>query len=334
MKSRILLVAAVLCIAALGFPRQSSALSIVPPTLEFATQPGQTVTGKIKVFNNDKKFQTFFLTTSNFVAGGENGEPDFDFKDDLVDLADWIKLDAKKLELQPDGEAVINVTIEVPKNADPGGHYAGVFLSTTSPEGGNVQVENRTGTLIIVRVDGNVRESATVKELTTASGKTTLNRLPVDLILRIQNTGNVHFRPKGIITIRNMFGGVTSTIDINPKEGAVLPNSARRFEMVWERTAQKAKAGGFFTELSNEWNNFAFGGYTAELSATYGTSNQTLISTFHMTVFPWRVLLIATLLIIAAIVLIVWLVKRYNSAIIKRAQVVSGKTTDKRPPEK
>lgn len=333
MRARILTLAVVMGVtAALGFPHVGRAISIVPPTLEFSTQAGQTVTGKIKILNDEKDFKTFYLSTANFKAGDENGQPEFNFQTDVVDLASWIKLDAASIDLQPGGIANVAVTIEVPKNADPGGHYAGVFVSTTPPDAGNVKVVQKTGTLAILRVEGNVQEAAVVRQFTTSTGKTMLDRLPADLILRIQNTGNVHFRPKGLITIRNMWGGVSATIDINPKEGAVLPSSIRKFDMLWKKDTDTVKSGGFFTEIGNEWNNFALGGYTAELNATYGSSNQTLTSTLHMTIFPWRVMLVVALVVVILIFLIMWLVKSYNASIIKRAKASVTPPT-KRPPQ-
>lgn len=335
MRARILtLTVMVGVIVALGFPRNSLALSLVPPSLEFSTQAGQTVTGKIKIFNDDKDFKTYFLSTANFVAGDENGQPKFDFAAPITDLASWIKTDAQQVDLQPGAVATVGVTIEVPKNADPGGHYAGIFVSTTPPGEGNVKVVQKTGTLVILRVEGNVQESAVVKQFTTSDGKTVVNRLPVGLVLRVQNTGNVHFRPKGTITIRNMWGGVTSTIDINPKEGAVLPNSIRHFDLVWTKNSTDLKRGSVLSEITSEWNNFAFGGYTAELNATYGSSNQTLTGTLHLTVFPWLIILIIVLLLIAIIFLIGWMIKGYNAGIIKRAQASVGTTSEKRPPQK
>lgn len=334
MRSRFLtVVAALVVVATLGFARSSSAISLVPPTLEFSTQAGQTVTGKIKIYNDDKDFKTYYLSTANFTAGGENGEPKFSFQTDVSDLASWMTFDADKVELQPGASASVNVTITVPKAADPGGHYAGAFFSSTPPAKGTVQVEQRTGTLVILRVEGAVREAASVQSFTSDSGKKLFSRLPVDLLVRVQNNGNVHFRPKGTVTVRNMFGGVATTIDLNPKEGAVLPNSVRKFDLMWKKDLDSSKSGSFFAELGNQWNNFALGGYTAQVDATYGTTNQTLSGTFHFTVFPWQLMLVIVLALVIVVIAIVFLVKRYNASIIARAQKSSGSSpSNKRLP--
>ncbi|MEK7637394.1 MAG: hypothetical protein AAB402_03360 [Patescibacteria group bacterium] len=321
MPARLLTVAAMLgAIAVLGWPQASQAISLVPPTLEFSTQPGQTLTGRVKVYNDTKDFQTYYLSTSNFTAGGETGEPKFDFTTDVSDLADWIKPDVNQLDLQPGGQASINLSIAVPTAASPGGHYAGVFFGTTPPDAGNVRVQQRTGTLVILRVEGDIREAAQVAQFAVADSQGSGSHLPISLVLRVQNTGNTHFRPKGFVTIRNMFGGVAATIDVNPKEGAVLPDSVRRFDLTWKKDAASLPAANFFGQVGQEWNNFAFGAYTADLAATYGTTNQNLTAALKVVVVPWRLLLLIVVLLAIVILILTFGIRRYNAAIVKRAE--------------
>lgn len=321
MKVRLLTIIAIAgALVFIGSPRSMRAISLVPPTLEFSTQPGQTLTGRVKVYNDTKDFQTYYLSTANFTAGGETGEPKFDFTAEVSDLADWIKPDTKQLDLQPGGQANINLSIAVPATASPGGHYAGVFFGTTPPDAGNVRVQQRTGTLVILRVEGDIREAAQVVQFTTANNRGSGSHLPINLVLRVQNTGNTHLRPKGFVTIRNMFGGVTATIDINPKEGAVLPDSVRRFDLTWKKDAASLPTANFFGQIGQEWNNFAFGAYTADLAATYGTTNQNLTAALKVVVVPWRLLLLIVILLVIVILILTFGIRRYNAAIVKRAE--------------
>lgn len=327
--STILALAAVLFF---GGVRSSQAISLVPPTLEFASQPGQTLTGTVKIYNDEKAFQTFYLSTANFTSGGETGEPKFDFApSDVVDLASWISTDTKQVDLQPGGVAVVGISIKIPKDASPGGHYAGVFFSATPPNSGNVKVQQKTGSLVILRVEGDVREAGQVSSFGTTSGKNTVSHLPVDLTIKIENTGNTHFRPQGFVTIRNMFGGVTSTIDINPRGGAVLPNSTRRFDVTWTKGSPDT-GSGLLSEFRKEWSSFALGGYTAEVVATYGSTNQNMTATYHLTVMPWLVIIFLLVVIILIIVLLVVGIRHYNASIIKKAEAKLAKNQT-RPPK-
>jgi hypothetical protein len=311
-----------------GLAKPAAAVTLVPPSLELSADPGDTIETKVKLFNETTSALTLTASSANFTAQGEEGEPGFEFDAPSADLAEWIKPGQASFDLEPGATIEIPVKIGIPANAEPGGHYAGLFFGSgaAAAEGGQVGIQSKIGTLVILRVSGNIREAGTVVEFGAAGGQS-LNRLPVGLLLRIQNNGNVHFRPKGFVTIRNMFGGVSATLPINPKDGAVLPNSIRRFTMDWAREEGAAK-GNFFAEVGREWRNFALGTYTAEAVMTYGAENRTLTATAKITVFPWHFLLVLLLGIIVVITLLVLGMRNYNRMIIKRAQG----TPPSRPP--
>src|SRR5437764_638294 len=81
--------------------RSARAFSLVPPILEYTSQPGQTLDAKIKVINNEKQPLTLYVSTANFKAGGETGEPSFDFSSEPSDLATWIQPVDNKIEMEP-----------------------------------------------------------------------------------------------------------------------------------------------------------------------------------------------------------------------------------------
>ena len=320
MKARLLTIFAIAgTLVFIGSPHGAHAISIVPPTLDYTAQPGQTLTGQVKVLNNEKSYQTYYLSTASFTAGGETGEPKFNFKTDISDLALWIKTDTQRVDLQPDNKAVINFTIAVPKDATPGGHYAGIFFSTAPPDSGNVKVQQATGTLVILRVEGQIHETASVATF-VSKGSASFSHLPVTFDLRIQNTGNVHIRPQGTILIKNLFGGESETLSLNDANGAILPNSIRMFDATWKKGSDNATQTGFLNQVKNEWYNFAIGPYTATATMTYGTSKQTLVATTKVTIIPWQLLLVELVILIIVIVIVVLGMSQYNKAIIRKAQ--------------
>lgn len=324
-RSRLVLGLAALAVGGLLVnPRPSSALTLVPPSMEFSVQPGEKVESKIKLFNEEQNPISVFTSVSNFTAKGENGDPDFDFAEDLVGLADWIDVGAGPFTLQPGDRIEIPFSINVPANAEPGGHYASIFFGTDpsirAEDGGQVSIRSLIGSLIILRVAGDVREQAAIESFVPSDNRMSFSRLPVSLELRIENQGNVHIRPQGKIVIKNLFGGETTQLTINEANGAVLPDSVRRFESIWSKDASSSKAGNFFAELGAEWRNFGLGPYTATASVTYGQSGLTLTANTKFSVWPWRILTIGTLLIIGVILGLVFGIRRYNRAIINRAQ--------------
>lgn len=315
------------CMVALAglFVGTARAVTIIPPSLEFSVQPGETIETKVKLFNETADTLTQYSSVANFQAKDETGTPAFADENDLTDLASWITIDAGPFALVSGDRLEIPVTISVPANAEPGGHYAGIFFSNQAPDvtgqGGQIGIAAKVGSLILVRVAGDISERASIAEFGSDGGETMYNRLPVDFVLRMQNQGNVHVRPTGTVTVRNIIGGTTRELTVNPTLGAVLPASTRRFDMTWERSAVDEKTS-FFKEFANEWQNFALGPYTANLAITYGLANdKTATATYSFWVLPWRVLLTTIVLIVLLIWGISWLVGRYNVWIVKKASV-------------
>ncbi|MBI4426673.1 MAG: hypothetical protein HY567_03785 [Candidatus Kerfeldbacteria bacterium] len=319
-RGRILTLALSLSLVALLAAQRSEALTISPPTFEVMAKPGESKSLSIRVINDQSTLVTLFTSTANFKAQGETGQPDFLFDVETIDLASWIKPGKTSFTLEPGDSTFVPFTIDVPAQAEPGGHYAGLFFGTGAPaaDGGQVGIESKLGALIILSVEGNIRESAAVKEFDTSPDRR--NHLPVPFVLRIENIGNVHFRPAGFVTIRNMFGGVSTTIPVNPKEGAVLPASIRRFDLLWQRLDSQDNGGSFFRELADEWKNFGLGSYTAEAVVTYGQNDRVITATTKFTVFPWRLFLLIAVIVVVLIWLLVKGIKSYNAMIVRRAE--------------
>jgi hypothetical protein len=336
MKARVYLAVGLILATMLGWARTSQAINLVPPILDYASQPGQTLTGRVKIVNDTAAAETYTVSTANFRAGGETGEPLFDFTSAPTDLATWIKTSVTKLELAPQQMAMVNLSITIPNNAEPGGHYAGVFFSTAPTTQGNVNIQQKTGALVILRVEGAVKEAAQVEKLDTVSGHHLLNRLPIEFRLRVRNTGNVHVTPRGTLTVRNVWGREVAKMDINPKDGAVLPNSVRRFDVAWIKNSVATPTGGnwltnFFPEIGQEWRNFAGGPYTVTLAAEYGSGHQPLTAVLHLWAWPWHLTILGLIILGILVYLAIIGIRRYNAAIIRRAEKTKGPGRNPRP---
>ena len=205
----------------------------------------------------------------------------------------------------------IKFRINVPKDAEPGGHYAAIFATTQPPEE-DVGLGENTGVLLLVTVPGDIRENAELLEFSLASGKKVYNRPPVEFLVRIKNEGNVHFKPLGEITI-NGWAGEKTAVPANPKRGNVLPKSIRAFHPLWEGAVEK---GGFMQELKNEWKYFGFGRYNAHLDMVWGSGDERFVGNVKFWVIPWRLIIVGLIVLI----IILLLIRGYNKAIVKKAQ--------------
>lgn len=244
-------------------------LTVVPPSFELYANPGDSVQEKIRVRNDSEVEGTYQVMVEDFKAVGEEGAVDLvddSQSNNSFSLAKWVVPEPKSFTLAAGEEKEIPFSVNVPKEAEPGGHYASVLVKM----GGDVQVKggaavsSRVGSLILLRVSGNVKEEANVVSFTTS--KNFYEKGPIDINLRVKDTGNNHIRPKGTIVITNIFGQKVDEITLNGLN--VLPGATRKMITEW-----KPKGG-----LANR--------YTATLVATYGQQNKSLSASTSFYAFP------------------------------------------------
>jgi hypothetical protein len=311
----------------------ASALTVSPPTYEIGVDPGQSVTTGLKVFNETTQGGTFYFDTQNFTARGEDGEPDFAQETTKTDLASWIQV-PPSIDLAPNELKEINFSINVPANADPGGHYAAIFLTTSpgAPGGGagSVGLTGKIGSLVLLRVSGNIVEEGKLSSFSVGNKNNFYDRLPVDFNIRIENPGTVFIKPSGKITISNIFGLKSAELTVNIGKmpdgnykpvGNILSNSARKFESSWIKSDFGSAPNNFFDELKFELANFALGRYTAKLDLAYGAKNDKKIAgSLVFWVFPWRIILVGFVMIAVVLLLLIGGIRKYNRWVIKMAR--------------
>ena len=300
----------------------AQAVSVSPPILELDARKGDVITEKIRITNDSDTEKTYYVSVERFVAEGEGGAASFIPSDDPLELANWINFSTTQVTIGPEERKVVPFSISVPTNADPGGHYASVFLSTTPPAttgaGSQVSIGGRVGVLILVRVEGNVVESASILDFAATP---VTSSLPTQFKARVQNQGNVHLKPRGNITINNMLGGIAAVVDVNNQGSNVLPDSVRELDAEWVKNPNSVAGenASFWSKYRQERDNFALGKYTADLSLVYGGAGKTLSATTTFWVIPWRYLLVKLIWLAIIVAALVFGIKKYNEWIIAKA---------------
>ena len=325
-------------------PQITAALTLTPPLLEIGVEPGREITSKIKVFNESDSTISLYPSTANFTAKDEIGTPYFLFVEE-EGLASWIEITPGPIVLLPGERQDVVFNVKVPEDADPGGHYAGIFFGSAPPvidsEAGQVTVVSKLGVLLLFRVSGDVTVRNAIQEFHILNDQKIFTRLPINFWYRLRNSGNLHIRPEGEIEIKNIFGLKTTKspqkeltrqeeeqykykfVNANPIEGAVLPDSVRKFETAWKKSEpydieNRNFFQNFISQAVAEYKNFAFGRYTASLKISNVPESLT-VEKISFWVFPWHFLLLLVIVLIIAILILVLIISRYNRWIIKRA---------------
>ncbi len=266
-------------------------VSITPLIRDVTAKPGDTFTGSIEVKNESDAKQTFFPAARDFTASDDStsGAPKFLETAGVPEqsLSSWVKFKQTSVPIDAKKSAMIDYTVVVPANAEPGGHYAGIFASTQAPDvtgGSGVAIAARVGSLLLLTVSGDIRTSAEISSFKT--DKSVYQSGPISFIADLKNDGNIHFKPKGTIDVKN--GTMVKSVAFNENGGNVLPSSVREF-------------------TSNLDGNFGFGRYTATLTLTAQASNGDTIpltSVVSFWVIPMSTVLIALLILIVLYMLL------------------------------
>ncbi len=272
-------------------------LTISPPISEFTIKPGESVTKDIKLTNPTDKVITVTPKVMDFKAKGESGEPAFydaSVEDSRYSLSKWVTFTQTEIALTPQQVVDFKYSINAPSSAEPGGHYGVVFFATDQSvlqeNSSNVTLNSMVGSLLLVKVPGDITENAALDSFSADQFIYLSGSPKIDTLVR--NLGNIHFKPEGEITIKNMLGSESGKLTVNGEGGNVLPDSARKFENIW-------KDGKFHLGL-----------YTAKVHLTYGGSGKTLDGSLTFIIIPWWILIIKLVVLAAIIALIIWLLIR------------------------
>lgn len=265
----------------------AASLEVNPPKLELFGNPGDTLFEKIKVRNDDEAPATYSMGVEDFTASDEEGGVAFvedpNAPRTSYSLASWITVDPPRFVVPGGGEKVINVTIKIPKDGEPGSHFASVqvSLAPATPVAGSASVESKLNSLILLRVSGNITEKVTLDSFKASDSY--FQHGPIDFVLRAKNEGNVHLVPTGTITVKDGFNRKVKEI---PLRGAtILPGTARISKTTWE-------------------DKNMIGRYTATLVATYGENKQPLAASASFIVLPVSLLVLLGAVILAILLAI------------------------------
>ncbi len=289
------------------------ALTISPVKAELSGDPGQVIRAEVELLNEQNEPKTFYVSYENFEPSGEDGSPKF--IGGGSGLATWLSSETA-VTLSPNEKKVVPYTVTIPKEAEAGGYFGAVFFGGQNPnatDGGEISVGGKLGTLILLRVRGDIPEDAGLSDFMIQEGRRFFSELPVSFTYRVTNDGGDRIVPSGDIKVTNTFGMTSVTLALNETAGSILPASARRFNSVW---GTQSKPAGFFGTAKRQWNDLHFGWYTAHARVAWGEENTYAVARYDFFMIPWQLTTIAVLIL----AVFLSLVRKYNSWIVSRAQ--------------
>ncbi|MAF13978.1 MAG: hypothetical protein CMI53_03740 [Parcubacteria group bacterium] len=283
------------------FSSDALATTIFSPLLEIEVDPGITEKGVVKVFNETDAELFLTATVEPFTAGDESGQPLYLPPEAKHNYLDWFDLEEDLIIILPNQLRVVPFNINVPADAVPGGYYAVIFWGNEpSPAVGDiaVSIRGKVGTLIFLRVKGEATEIGEVLEFRTEPIKNIFWQLPINFVTRFSNNGNVHLKPTGTIELDGWFGE-NKIFPVNQDERFIIPQTVRRFQVVWGQEPIGNFWENFIVGFKQEFSGLTFGKYTATLKLNFGLdTNQELTDEIIFWILPYHLFSVLLIVII------------------------------------
>lgn len=144
-------------------------------------------------------------------------------------LSSWVHFETNDITLNPNESKTVKIFIDTDKLTT-GGHYGTIQAEWSrgkdqSPIPTNVILSS----LLFVRTNhGNEVEEANINEFQPDQD---FYQFPENVVVKIENTGNVDINPHGLVEIKDMFNRTVATGIINENSLLTLPESIRRYDV-------------------------------------------------------------------------------------------------------
>jgi len=265
----------------------NNAFIVSPAKQEITLNPGESVIRNVYITNKLGFDSDFQINVEDISGGADQSEIIKYYGQNLgpYSIRNYVVVNSDRVRVSAGETKVVPVMITLPNSQKPGGLYGGIFVTAVTQTGqAGMNVSTRIGSLIFLRVKGNVLEQSEIKKFGTFSGQSIFgNNSPLDFVVSVANTGNVYLNPYGMIEIKDYRGRVIDRLPIEP--WFVFPDSVRSRSLTWKNPP----LAGFFTA-------------TLYLNHGYTLPHATVLSVHFVIIPVWIIVSILLGLIILFIV--------------------------------
>lgn len=271
-------------------------------------KPGESKVVNIIVTNRLGKDKTFQIQIEDF-----RGSRDLQKTVILLDgergpysLKDYLKVASTTFTLGNAERATIPVKVSIPNDAEPGGLFGSIIISTITTgkeqvlagesSAGVNPIVTRIGSLFFIRVAGQVKEDLVLKNFSLANHAHVIGSTPVNFQLLYENNGSINENPSGFVHVKNIFGSEIAKLEVEP--WFILPDSLRSRELTWNAP-------------------FLFGRYVATVEIKKGYTDKMDIAEVTFWVLPWKIILAAFTALVIIVLVIRWLASKISITVKK-----------------
>lgn len=216
-----------------------------PGKIELTMRPGEERTVEVRVSNRMGMSRIFRLGTEDFIGSSDPKQTVQLLGSDRgpYSLRNFLFPEVSELVVDHATRVTIPIRVAIPDDAEPGGLYGSVLVSTESIPGetdsalgarSGAAIVSRIGVLFFVRIAGAVEESGELTSFATKDHQLWYTHGPIPLEIAYTNNGSVHLNPYGRLYITNIAGQMIGEQIIDP--WFVMPGSTRIREVGWNRS--------------------------------------------------------------------------------------------------
>ena len=296
-------------------PKKEGAVKfyVTPLKLEMPTAPGGSLTEGITILNQFPTPLTIKAYVMDFKINEDNSFEFYPPGYATYSCANWITLSESNFTLAGNQGKEVALTLNVPGDAESGGHYAVVFFeSVGKPLGQNITgviTQGRIGTLVLQSTPGKETRSGRVMSFhvpkyvwSTPSAFLFGGAQSVPWRMVFENQGNVHLNLESNVEILGSNG--KSLYVSAPQRITVLPKTKRELALSWDKAP-------------------TFGKFKAVLKTSYSvtqSSNKTEYKAITFYIIPVRAILITLTGIILVLVTIILAYKYGKKRAVRKAE--------------
>jgi len=273
-------------------------IKVSPATIDLVVGRGQTTEEVISIENQGDSVARIRVYAMDFSIDKESNFAFSEPGHESYSCARWLTPDEAEFDLNPGETKEVKVTISVPSEVEPGGHYAALFFETTpveAPPGVSVTIAGRIPSLFYLTIPGITEaEVFSDAEIVSLLLPGWVEKGPVETGVVVRNTGNIHLTIAAKAYFSGFRGENIGELDLG--QVVVLPHSERIMKGSWEKTPllSKVKASvviGYFDQQGE-------------------LVNKTQTADFW--IIPWKLVVIIVVALGLLIVLIWRLRRRYR----------------------
>ncbi|KKQ25168.1 MAG: hypothetical protein US40_C0011G0053 [Candidatus Roizmanbacteria bacterium GW2011_GWC2_37_13] len=258
-------------------------LTVAPARQQLTVDPGESTAVNVRFYNQSESPVSGFIKVADFIVDDSEGTPRIVEEAGQVSPKfsgqTWFSLPFDRATIAANDKVSFQAKINVPFDARPGGRYVAVYFepsgslpeSVSAEKEAGVSVGSRLASLVYLKVNGDSLEKALLSRFFAPNF---LEYGSIKINTQILNRGDYHIRPRGVITLSNVFGGPVDQKSL--KEENIFPDTVRSYE----------------NSLGQKW---MLGKYKLTLTASYGDKGQVLEGFTYVWLFPWRVAIVIVL---------------------------------------